>query len=497
MAVKKFMNTFFKGLQEQSTSGYGSKIVSTPMGPFTWNSELNVWVNMNNGMVMNNISFQESIAMMDYDTSGSDGGSDLGTVYGTIPMVFTPTIYNITSNYGEGSVVNITPSIKVPVGTANFKLKWVGDGSFGGTQSKLYFTRNRNGVVLTLEPWEENTSLPGGPQNIIVNDILTISASSYISSLGDEQYSLYFYNNSGVTLSNSITINVSVPPVIEPILNNTTTRTLTNIIYSGATYLASNNIVGNAPEPIENALGFIFANNNADLSYKLYYTDVVGATFSHFTVDSNLNTPPTATVAINENQGFTLSSGNAFSVGAYLQPAGGSTLSGSGNIVLYNNTAGSTVLVMPYSFIAPPSNTTLSANGSFGGLTATTVGTYFTNAIGGSTNGTQGLYVTYTGSATQPILVGASFTNQQGPIQLDTSNMALNFFGCVSPWPWSTDVGIKTFDEANNRIPIFPGSNFAVRVANSLTGTGSGNILLYDFTNNATLATIPYRYNIP
>lgn len=72
MAVKKLMSTFFASLQEQNVSGFGSKIVNTPMGPFTWNDTLNVWVNMNNGMVMNNISFQDSMAMMDYTSFDGD-----------------------------------------------------------------------------------------------------------------------------------------------------------------------------------------------------------------------------------------------------------------------------------------------------------------------------------------------------------------------------------------------------------------------------------------
>lgn len=493
MAVKKFMNTFFQGLQEQATSGYGSKIVSTPIGPFTWNSELNVWVNLNNGMVMNNISFQESIAMMDYDTGGSDG--TVGTVYGTIPMDFTPTIYNITSNYGEGSSVTITPSILVPSGTSNFKIKWISDGGYGGTLSTLSFTRNRSGVNLIVDPFNENTNVPGGPANISSGDILTFSAkASNVYVIGNEQYSLYFYNNSGVTLSSPITINVAVPPVIEPLLINTTTRTFTNIEYSGVTYIATNNSAGNSPESLVPGLQFSFLNNNAPVNYKLYFTDVVGATFANFSIDADNNSDPKTTVSVSENQGFTIDAGNAFLVGAYMQPAGGSSLTGSGNIVLYNNTAGEILTTMPYSFDLPPSNTTITPSGNFGGLTVTAAGGYYTNTLGGSTSAINGNYVTYSGSATQAVMVGVSFTNQQGPIQLNVSNISL--FPYETTYVWG-DTALVYFDDADNRVPFFPGLRATIRVENTSTGTGSGNILLYDFTNNTTLATIPYSYNIP
>ena len=74
MGVKKTMDTFFASMQEQSMAGYGGRLVNTPMGPFRWNDTIQLWENVNNGMVMNNISFQDSIMMLDYSTI--DGGSD-------------------------------------------------------------------------------------------------------------------------------------------------------------------------------------------------------------------------------------------------------------------------------------------------------------------------------------------------------------------------------------------------------------------------------------
>jgi hypothetical protein len=73
MGVKRIMETFFAGMQDQSMSGFGGRIVNTPMGPFRWNDTMQLWENVNNGMVMNNISFQDSMMMMDY--ASYDGGS--------------------------------------------------------------------------------------------------------------------------------------------------------------------------------------------------------------------------------------------------------------------------------------------------------------------------------------------------------------------------------------------------------------------------------------
>jgi hypothetical protein len=66
------MKNFFAAMGSQMMGGYGAKTISTPMGPFQWDDNLQVWVNTNNGMQMNNIAFQDAMAMMDYNTAGGD-----------------------------------------------------------------------------------------------------------------------------------------------------------------------------------------------------------------------------------------------------------------------------------------------------------------------------------------------------------------------------------------------------------------------------------------
>jgi len=59
MSARKTMKTFLAAMNEQvGMGGYGSKIKSTPMGPFRLNDLTQLWENVNNGMVMNNVSFQ-------------------------------------------------------------------------------------------------------------------------------------------------------------------------------------------------------------------------------------------------------------------------------------------------------------------------------------------------------------------------------------------------------------------------------------------------------
>jgi hypothetical protein len=98
MAVKKIMDTFFASMQEQTMAGYGGKLVNTPMGPFRWNDTMQLWENVNNGMVMNNISFQDSIMMLDY--ASYDGG--MPTVSGGDPSLI------LYLNFAANSIGSMT-----------------------------------------------------------------------------------------------------------------------------------------------------------------------------------------------------------------------------------------------------------------------------------------------------------------------------------------------------------------------------------------------------
>lgn len=77
MGVKNTMNNFFTSMSNQIASGSYQKNISTPMGPFHWDDNLQMWVNTNNGMVMTNIAFQDQFAMLDYDVTNETGVANL------------------------------------------------------------------------------------------------------------------------------------------------------------------------------------------------------------------------------------------------------------------------------------------------------------------------------------------------------------------------------------------------------------------------------------
>lgn len=104
MGVKKQMDTFFASLGEQT--GYRGRLVNTPMGPFRWNDVIELWENVNNGMVLNNISFMDEFAMMDYNTIG--GGENTLNI---VPVVinFTSAIFDSRVSFtasSPGSIIN-------------------------------------------------------------------------------------------------------------------------------------------------------------------------------------------------------------------------------------------------------------------------------------------------------------------------------------------------------------------------------------------------------
>jgi hypothetical protein len=72
MSNKKLMENFFASFLNQTTNPTSGRIVNTAMGPFRYNAVTQMWQNVNNGMMMNNVSFQDQFFMMDYSTTAGD-----------------------------------------------------------------------------------------------------------------------------------------------------------------------------------------------------------------------------------------------------------------------------------------------------------------------------------------------------------------------------------------------------------------------------------------
>ena len=108
---KNTMKIFFEGMEGSFLgSGYSSKIILTPMGPFKWNSVMELWENVNNGMVMNNISFQDMM-VMGYETNSGDNGDLIGST--CFEHGFTvPTVPNYYIGYSSADQWVFMPSVR-------------------------------------------------------------------------------------------------------------------------------------------------------------------------------------------------------------------------------------------------------------------------------------------------------------------------------------------------------------------------------------------------
>lgn len=114
MSERKTMKTFFAAMNEQvGMGGFASKIKSTPMGPFKWNESMQLWENVNNGMVLNNISFQDMMAM-DYGTESGDSGAGVVVCnYATTAFTTWTVSLEQSSGFTESSIYNFTNTCSI------------------------------------------------------------------------------------------------------------------------------------------------------------------------------------------------------------------------------------------------------------------------------------------------------------------------------------------------------------------------------------------------
>jgi hypothetical protein len=177
MGVKKQMDTFFASLKEQT--GYSGRLINTPMGPFRWNDATELWENVNNGMVMNKISFMDEFAMMDYGVT--DGGADIiAPVYlnldftsGILDSRFTftrttPAMVVGSDGYLQYPEMNI---LRYSIGALNGNC-----GSWSSSPSGSFtLIEDRNGVPNNATRITLNQS--GGNQQFIFSPNLPLSTS--------------------------------------------------------------------------------------------------------------------------------------------------------------------------------------------------------------------------------------------------------------------------------------------------------------------------------
>jgi hypothetical protein len=205
MGVKKTMDIFFEAMNGQlaPTKGYGSKVISTPMGPFGWNDALQTWVNTNNGMQMNNIAFQDMNAIMDYDTL--EGGGDYNKVasnpYKITTLAFSPTTQGFdTLTPGD---FQITPVFTITGNTSPVAFKWV---VVSGSISTAVIKYKKNGGALVT--WATNTST--GATTFASGDTLEMFVAAAGAAFGNSVIRLINVTDGNAICSNDLTIELQV-----------------------------------------------------------------------------------------------------------------------------------------------------------------------------------------------------------------------------------------------------------------------------------------------
>jgi len=171
MGVGKSMKIFMEGVQNSMNStSTGGKILNTPMGPFAWNDNLQMWVNVNNGFSMPNISMQDMMAI-GYDILDGDNISDefppepIQTCTALIPGISSTTLSMNTSSIAvfPGSVT--TPTL------ACMPYIYVTDNNAGGAavhQIQFQYTINSGTLYTSFTPVAEGgsrTLIPFTPGN--------------------------------------------------------------------------------------------------------------------------------------------------------------------------------------------------------------------------------------------------------------------------------------------------------------------------------------------
>lgn len=135
MGVGRSMKIFMEAMQNSMTyKGFSGKILNTPMGPFKWDDNLQMWVNQNNGFAMPNISMQDMM-MLGYETlSGGNGGPS---------CIYTLDTFNTTQAI-EGNTPTAVPSVSLSIA--------------GSITCVTYFTVSTNNPESTGFTYEYSTN---------------------------------------------------------------------------------------------------------------------------------------------------------------------------------------------------------------------------------------------------------------------------------------------------------------------------------------------------
>ena len=157
MGVGKSMKIFMESMQNSMNStSTGGKILNTPMGPFAWNDNLQMWVNINNGFSMPNISMQDMMAMGFEILNGDvpSGGSEEPPPQIYLCNALIPSISPTTISMNTNSIVFFPGSVTTPT-LACSPYIYLTDNNAGGAavhQIQFQYTINSGSAYTNFIP---------------------------------------------------------------------------------------------------------------------------------------------------------------------------------------------------------------------------------------------------------------------------------------------------------------------------------------------------------
>jgi len=215
MGVKNTMNNFFTSMTGQISSGSSQKNITTPMGPFTWDDNLQMWVNTNNGMVMSNIAFQDQFAMMDYDVTTETGVANLYAALTLSPATWgdlsSPQIITTGNRFASSSGPQLLPSANTSrvqfifaEGNPTITISITSTITGSGTAPTIVYAKNN--IVSTTSGFAPYNNTPFTISN---NETLSVGISCSASSSGTG--SLIVTNDTTGKVLGTITVDYAVP----------------------------------------------------------------------------------------------------------------------------------------------------------------------------------------------------------------------------------------------------------------------------------------------
>ena len=388
MGVKNSMNTFFAAMQGQNSSGYGGRLVNTPMGPFRWDDNFNMWINVNNGMALSNISFQDEFAiMMNYDTlSGSS--NDLNLNITTVPwsrndytmnvVSFSPATVSITANVLAGSTVasNVL-TISGNTLPAYLKAGAVTGPSYvnnGDQINDFLLTYRRNGGViqpsgsnytLYLNNIDSAGNMPVFPpgQSFAASNTIQLFAQAQDWFIGSATYGIQLYNpqNGNTYVSDIWYIGMNVPARTQTGINGSVAFGDVNGGFTagydlgptygflGYTYYVSLFTQTMTRAPAGGISEILFSGNNVPVKIRAITTGVRGTPLAKIigsTTGSNTGNEIYIDLTSGVSVGPYVNASGVTKTGYLwvgLATNGVSGATGSGQVWLYNDTVGATI----------------------------------------------------------------------------------------------------------------------------------------------------------